>query len=75
MVLEEEADRERSKTVVGGSIHHFPRRVSLLHHNSRQNTKVIFGSTVENVEKEGEHGSKREQTMLTSKLNTVTQIH
>ena len=35
LVLEEETDRERSKTLVGGSIHHFPRRVSLLHHNSR----------------------------------------
>ena len=59
LVLEEEIDREKTRIAVDGSIHHFPRRVSLLHHNSRQNTKVIFGSTVRSAEKEEEHGSKR----------------
>ena len=75
LALEEEADRRRSKTIVVGSIHHFPKRVSLLHHISKQNTKVTFGSTVESAEKEEEHSSKRGQIMPTSRLNIMTQMY
>ena len=75
LVLEEETDKRRNKTTVDGSIHHFLKRVSLLHHNFRQNIKVIFGSTVGSAEKEEDHDSKNGQIMPTSRLNTVIQMY